>query len=152
MPLATGPLGDRGFVLCVERVTVSWSLCERAEGVACRASRAGAGNRCAVANALEAVTAVKSTNDDVVLKDVQMPAFDGLDATIQIGSEPLQKLPHIIAVTANATIEDREECLAAGMNSYMAKPYRLHALRRALLQFVHARNSALPPPAQLEKQ
>lgn len=83
--------------------------------------------------------------------DVQMPELGGLEATKQIRSEPLHQQPHIIAVTANATIEDREECLAAGMNSYMAKPYRLRDLRRVLLEFVSARNSALPPPAQLEK-
>ncbi len=105
----------------------------------------------AVANGLEAVIAVKSKNYDVILMDVQMPELDGLEATKQIRNEPLHQQPHIIAVTANATIEDREECLAAGMNSYMAKPYRLRDLRRALLEFVHARNSALPPPAEVEK-
>lgn len=84
--------------------------------------------------------------------DVQVPELDRLEATIHIRSARLHHRPYIIAVTANTTVEDREECLAAGINSATTKPHRLCDLRRTLLQFVHARNSALPPPAQLEKQ
>jgi len=105
----------------------------------------------AVANGLEVIAALKSNPYDIILMDVQMPELDGLEATKRIRKESLRHQPHIIAVTANATIEDRETCLDAGMNAYMAKPYRLRDLRRALLEFVHARNSTLPHPAHIEK-
>ena len=100
----------------------------------------------AVANGQEAVTAARAHNYDVILMDVQMPELDGIVATKEIRKASLRQQPYIIAVTANATIEDREQCLAAGMNAYMSKPYRLRDLRRALMDFAHTRNSILAPP------
>lgn len=101
----------------------------------------------AVANGLEVIDAVRSQTYDIILMDVQMPEVDGLAATQQIRSMKLRQQPHIIAVTANATIEDREECLAAGMNAYMSKPYRLRDLRRCLLDFMQSK-PANPPPTE----
>ncbi len=73
-----------------------------------------------VENGLEAVQAVKMGTYDFVLMDIQMPEMDGLAATRTIrGLEgAISEIP-IIALTA---VGDREECLAAGMNDYLAKP------------------------------
>ena len=70
---------------------------------------------------------------DVVLMDVQMPEMDGLDASRRICSRwPAESRPRIIAMTANAMIEDREACFAAGMDDYLVKPVRSEELADAL--------------------
>ncbi len=79
----------------------------------------------AVANGIEAVNAVNAQPYDMVLMDIQMPEMDGIAATKAIrafGGEK-RNIP-IIAITANAMAGDREECLAAGMNDYVAKPFK----------------------------
>ena len=91
------------------------------------------GHRADVAwNGLEALEALDRRRYDVVLMDVQMPELDGLDATRRIRDRWRNGGPHIIAMTANAMADDREECLAAGMDDYLAKPIRLEALAEAL--------------------
>jgi len=86
-----------------------------------------------VGNGLEALDALKRQKYDIVLMDVQMPEMDGLDATRQIrklwhGKEG----PFIIAMTASAMQGDREICLQAGMDEYIAKPIHLADLKEAL--------------------
>jgi CheY-like chemotaxis protein len=61
-----------------------------------------------------------------------MPELDGLDATRRIRERWPDRGPYIIAMTANAMADDREECLAAGMDDYLAKPIRLESLAEAL--------------------
>ncbi|MCW2615573.1 MAG: two-component hybrid sensor and regulator, partial [Frankiales bacterium] len=86
-----------------------------------------------VSNGLEAVRAVAAAPYDVVLMDVQMPVLDGLKATRRIRAElPLDHQPRIVAMTANAMREDREACLAAGMDGYLSKPVRREDLAAAL--------------------
>jgi signal transduction histidine kinase/DNA-binding NarL/FixJ family response regulator/HPt (histidine-containing phosphotransfer) domain-containing protein len=82
----------------------------------------------------EAIMRVKSKNYDLVFMDVSMPVMDGLAATraIRDMSGRNKHLP-ILAMTAHAMRGDREQCLRAGMNGYLAKP----ATRDALLQAVH---------------
>jgi CheY-like chemotaxis protein len=65
--------------------------------------------------------------------DVQMPEMDGLEASRRICERwPDASRPRIVAMTANAMIEDREACFAAGMDDYVAKPVRPEELADAL--------------------
>ena len=88
-----------------------------------------AGHSVVVANnGREAVEAVEKDSYDVVLMDVHMPEMDGLEATRTIrarqhAAEHPRRLP-IIAMTANAMKGDREQCLEAGMDGYVAKPVK----------------------------
>jgi len=66
-------------------------------------------------------------NFDVIFMDVQMPEIDGLETT-RIIRRQQEKQPVIIAMTANATKEDQQECIAAGMDDYISKPIQLNKL------------------------
>src|SRR5690606_13316042 len=68
---------------------------------------------------------------DLIFMDVQMPRLDGLEATRLIRSKPI-KQPVIISMTANAMQEDRDICIAAGMDDYIAKPIKLDELVKSL--------------------
>ncbi|MEI7990515.1 MAG: PAS domain S-box protein, partial [Chloroflexota bacterium] len=93
----------------------------------------------AAANGLEALRALESLPYDLVLMDVQMPEMDGLEATRQIRSAQSNVLNHaipIIAMTANAMPEDRQRCLQAGMNDFIAKPVQAMTLALALAHWL----------------
>lgn len=88
-------------------------------------------------NGLQALDRLSADHFDAVLMDCQMPVLDGLEATRrirsreQIATDGASRRVPIIAVTANAVAGDRECCLAAGMDDYIAKPFRkseLHAM------------------------
>ncbi|MDJ0838797.1 MAG: response regulator [Acidobacteriota bacterium] len=85
----------------------------------------------------EAVAAVENAEYDVVLMDCRMPEMDGFEATRQIrrteGSD--QHLP-IVALTASATLDDREACLAAGMDDFLSKPLDANKLYEVLGKFI----------------
>jgi signal transduction histidine kinase/ActR/RegA family two-component response regulator len=86
------------------------------------------------ANGLEAVQAVQRGRYDLVLMDVQMPEMDGLEATREIVARiPQAQRPWIVAMTANAMDSDRERCMEAGMNAYIAKPIHIEELVAAVL-------------------
>ncbi|HSH05316.1 MAG TPA: response regulator [Anaerolineae bacterium] len=86
-----------------------------------------------VANGLEAVASCERQGYDVVLMDIQMPEMDGLEATRRIrASELVKKQPYIIAVTANATVEDKRRCQEVGMDGYVSKPFKVEELMAAL--------------------
>ncbi len=74
------------------------------------------------ANGKEAVDAVKQSVYDLILMDLQMPEMGGLEATRLIRTLDNGKKCVIIALTANARVEDKEAAFAAGMNAYLAKP------------------------------
>ena len=84
---------------------------------------------------------------DVILTDIRMPKSDGILATTQIRrreESQNRKRTWIIATTANATSEDREECVAAGTDDYLAKPIQARALVYALERCLSSLE--LPPP------
>lgn len=78
----------------------------------------------------EAVAAAAAAPYDCILMDIQMPGIDGLEATRRIRQDRSAiHRPRIVAMTATATSEDQERCLAAGMDAYISKPVRLEDLR-----------------------
>ncbi len=90
-----------------------------------------------------AVAMVTAAPYDLVLMDMQMPVLDGLGAARAIRALALEQQPRIVALTANAYASDRQACLDAGMDDFMAKPLRLEQLRE-LLRLV--RPNPPPPP------
>jgi CheY-like chemotaxis protein len=80
---------------------------------------------------LEGVQTVAANPDlDLILMDCQMPVMDGLSAARAIrAAEPAGTHVPIVALTGNAMPGDREACVAAGMDDYLAKPFSLTALR-----------------------
>ncbi len=91
--------------------------------------RLGYNNYHIAANGYEAVEQVKKNEFDLILMDIEMPVMNGLEATKTILQlRNLKKMPIIIAVTANATNEDRERCMGSGMNDFLAKPITLESL------------------------
>jgi len=99
-------------------------------------------------NGRRAVEAARRERFEVVLMDMQMPEMDGLEATRRIRAElSAGQQPYIIAMTANATPTDREQCLAAGMNDFLSKPVQARELRGVLEKLLPA--DAPPPPAPL---
>jgi CheY-like chemotaxis protein len=85
---------------------------------------------------------------DVVFMDCQMPGMDGFVATDRIGQlEGHARHTPIIAMTANAMDEDRDRCLLAGMDDYVAKPVRPERLKETLDKWLVGRESTQPARA-----
>ncbi|MFF6984301.1 response regulator [Streptomyces sp. NPDC008343] len=98
-------------------------------------------------NGVEALAALERASYDVVLMDVEMPEMDGLEASRQIHRRwPRNDRPRIIGMTANVMRGDREACLAAGMNDYLAKPIRRESLAAALARTTPQAPSAVDEP------
>ncbi len=88
-------------------------------------------------NGQEALDLLASEEIDLVLMDIQMPVMDGLTATKHIRAQQQFKNLPILAMTAHARDEDKQQCLAAGMNLHMAKPITLNVLKDNILSVLN---------------
>ena len=88
------------------------------------------------ANGKEAVMAYQNHDYDLILMDVQMPEMDGLEATRKIRTlEGAVQEIIIIAVTANVLASDKENCINAGMNDFLPKPFHKHQLKKVIEKY-----------------
>jgi CheY-like chemotaxis protein len=97
-------------------------------------------------NGAVAVQKARQQRYDLILMDVQMPLMDGLVATRLIRALPGQETVPILAMTANAFGEDRQRCLAAGMNDHIPKPVDPEALFQTLIKWLPQRYARPPSP------
>ncbi len=88
-----------------------------------------------VADGLEVIRALERQRYDLVLMDIQMPEMDGIEAASQVRKLwPSDEQPRIIALTACALEGDKERCLRAGMDGYIAKPVKIEDLKSVLAE------------------
>ena len=105
------------------------------------------GARCTICSngqeIVDAFASVKPGEYDMILMDVQMPVMDGLEATRRIrnGENPLGRTIPILAMTANAFLEDMQKSRDAGMDEHLSKPVYINALEQTL-----KRSRVTPPP------
>ena len=100
-----------------------------------------------VINGLEAVSASAAKAYDMILMDCNMPEMDGLEAAARIRSrEKASSAPRvpIIALTGNAEPGSRENCINAGMDDFLAKPYSCAALAQVIARRVSRRTESCP--------
>ena len=134
--LADNPISDDGAALAALQVLVAEDnvvnqlvIKSMLEKFGCSVSIAN--------NGLEAGDLIEIEKPDIVLMDMSMPELDGIGATIKIRERENHggwRAP-IIGVTAHALVEDKERCLAAGMNDYLAKPVKPDALNAMLAKW-----------------
>ncbi|MEO5362166.1 MAG: ATP-binding protein [Magnetococcus sp. DMHC-8] len=100
----------------------------------------------------EALQCLAQQRFDAVLMDLQMPEMDGYETTRRMRANPFHATLPIIAMTAHAVVEEREKCLAAGMNDHVAKPIDPEMLFASLLAWVPPPrpDDARPPVAPVE--
>ena len=87
---------------------------------------------------VQAVAMARAGSYDLILMDVQMPRLDGIQATRELRNGPGGFTAPIVAMTADAFVEDRNACLAAGMNDHIAKPIEVSALYAVLQRWLPA--------------
>jgi len=92
---------------------------------------------------VDAFASVKPGDYDMILMDIQMPVMDGLEATrrIRSGENPLGRTIPILAMTANAFLEDMQKSKEAGMDEHLSKPVDISALEQVVKRF-----RVIPPP------
>ncbi len=101
-------------------------------------------------NGIRAVAMSAAADYAAILMDMQMPQMDGIEATRRIRALPTGKNTPIIAMTANAFSDDRERCLAAGMNDFVAKPVDPEGLFSTLLRWLPVEDRAVPSPSTVD--
>ena len=97
----------------------------------------------------EALELLRATRFDCVLMDVQMPVMDGLETVRRIRADPALADLWVIAMTANASREDQERCLAASMDHFITKPILPERLYAELVKYM-PRRAALAPAAMAD--
>jgi CheY-like chemotaxis protein len=98
-----------------------------------------------VANGREAIEALGRIHYHLVLMDCQMPEMDGYEATKQI--RQLETNGHhipVIALTANASVDERTRCLSIGMDDYLSKPVRFNELASTVKRWLPVDGSSNP--------
>lgn len=93
---------------------------------------------------VEGIAQAKNMRPDLILMDIMMPRMDGLQATRKLRSEPEFKRTPIIALTALAMPNDRERCLAAGMDEYISKPVNLKVLVKIIQSCLSSEEETKP--------
>jgi PAS domain S-box-containing protein len=135
-PFAEASPRSRGVILLAEDNVIN-------QKVAVAMLESGGYRVDVVADGLAAVTAVRARQYDVVLMDCHMPEMDGFEAAAAIRAEEGEhRRAPIIALTAGAMQEDRERCLAAGMDDHLAKPVKKDDLLAAVARWVGVATTA----------
>jgi CheY-like chemotaxis protein len=93
----------------------------------------------------QAVTMASAEMPDLILMDMSLPVMDGLEATRHVKAAPTTRSIPIIALTANALVEDRERALAAGCDDFDTKPVELPRLLEKIKTQLQAAGSASSP-------
>ena len=128
----TSPLSGMKF-LCAEDNAINAEILEmllEANGASCTICSNGQ-------EIVDAFASVKPGEYDMILMDVQMPVMDGLEATrrIRSGANPLGRIIPILAMTANAFLEDMQKSREAGMDEHLSKPVDIAALEQTVKRF-----------------
>lgn len=93
-----------------------------------------------VSNGIEALHHIETNETDVLFLDIQMPELSGIDTAKILTQHPAQSSrPYIIAMTANASPTDREDCIASGMDDYVSKPFRKEEIAELLSRYLSKR-------------
>jgi PAS domain S-box-containing protein len=106
---------------------------------------------CLANNGAEALDLLHQADFDCVLMDVQMPLMDGLEATRRIRADPALAATRVLAMTATATKDDRERCLQAGMDDFIAKPIQPALMYQKIASWLPARSSDAADPARVAR-
>ncbi|MFC1798530.1 response regulator [Thermodesulfobacteriota bacterium] len=101
-------------------------------------------------NGKEAVESVAKESFDAVLMDIQMPVMDGFEATRVIRKQEKTKDLPVIAMTASAMTQDKEDAMAAGMNDHVSKPINVKELISALTKWIEPGERKIPEPVAKE--
>ena len=129
---AASPLSGMKF-LCAEDNDINAEILEmllEAKGASCTICPNGQ-------EIVDAFASVKPGDYDMILMDIQMPVMDGLEATrrIRSGENPLGRTIPILAMTANAFLEDMQKSKEAGMDEHLSKPVDISALEQVVKRF-----------------
>ncbi|MGS4870011.1 response regulator, partial [Acinetobacter baumannii] len=87
---------------------------------------------------LQALERLRERRFDLVFMDMMMPVLDGLEATRRFRAAEMGPRTPIVAMTANALPADRQRCLEAGMDDYLAKPIVISEFERLVLRYARA--------------
>ena len=128
----TSPLSGMKF-LCAEDNAINAEILElllESKGAHCKIYPNGQ-------EIVDTFASVKPGEYDMILMDVQMPVMDGLEATRRIrnGENPLGRIIPILAMTANAFLEDMQKSKEAGMDAHLSKPVDIAALEQTVKRF-----------------